>query len=47
MGDDGVQGGVDVAGVGFIVRTEGVTEKGGTHGETASVPGAANCRRVR
>ena len=47
MGDDGVQCGVDVTGVGFIVRTVGVTDKGGTHGETVSVSGTANCRGVR
>ena len=32
MGDDGIDCGVDVTGVGFIVRTLGVTDKGGTHG---------------
>ena len=47
MGDDGFQCGVDVTGVGFVVRTVGVTDQSGTHGETAGVPGTANCRGVR
>ncbi len=36
-----------MAGVGFIVRTEGVTEKGGAHGEAASVPGVGERPRGR
>ena len=38
---------MDSAGVGFIVRAEGVTEGGSTHGEAARVPGVANGRGVR
>ena len=36
-----------MADVGFIVRTEGVTEKGGAHGEAASVPGVGERPRGR
>jgi hypothetical protein len=38
---------VVLADVGFIVRTEGVTEEGISHGESAGVPGVENVRGVR